>query len=178
MELGLFMQPVHRPDRDYTQALEEDREAILLADRLGYSECWIGEHFTATSEPIPSPLTFCATLIESTERIRFGTGVLSLPAVHPVVVASQTAMFDHLCRGRFILGVGPGSLSSDVEALGGADAPTRGRLVGEATDIILKLWTEDPPYEFDGEFFRFGIKDLTRLDWGVALAIESPRARW
>ena len=79
MQLGLFMQPIHPPSRDYGQVLEEDREAIRLADALGYSECWIGEHFTAAVEPITVPLTFCATLIHETCRIRFGTGVTSLP---------------------------------------------------------------------------------------------------
>lgn len=134
MHLGIFMQPVHPPHRDYTQLLEEDRECILLADRLGYSECWIGEHFTAAVEPITVPLTFCASLIHETKRIKFGTGVLGLPNTHPVAVAAHAAMFDHLAQGRFLMGVGPGSLSSDVEVFGVGDAPTRGRRTGEALD--------------------------------------------
>ena len=35
MKLGMFMQPVHDPKRNYTQVLDEDRETILLADELG-----------------------------------------------------------------------------------------------------------------------------------------------
>ena len=38
MQLGMFMQPVHDPKRDYTQALADDWETIILADRLGFSE--------------------------------------------------------------------------------------------------------------------------------------------
>lgn len=173
MQLGMFMQPVHRPDRDYTQVLDEDRETILLADRLGFSEIWIGEHFTATTEPITVPLTFMATLIGETSRIKFGTGVLALPAVHPVVVAAHAAMFDHLSRGRFLMGVGPGSLSSDIEALeSGADPALRGRKVGEAIDVILDLWKGEAPYRFDGEFYKFGIEDLSRLEWGVGKLVK------
>jgi alkanesulfonate monooxygenase SsuD/methylene tetrahydromethanopterin reductase-like flavin-dependent oxidoreductase (luciferase family) len=168
----MFMQPVHRPDRDYTRVLDEDREAVVLADRLGYSECWIGEHFTATSEPITVPLTFCATLLDATEQIRFGTAVMALPAVHPVVAAAHAAMFDHLARGRFMLGVGPGSLSSDIEVLRGGDPAERGRLVGEATDIILDLWTKDPPFRFQGEFYDFGLEELSRVDWGVGQLVK------
>ena len=36
MKLGFFTMPIHPPGRDYTQTLKEDREAVLLADRLGY----------------------------------------------------------------------------------------------------------------------------------------------
>ncbi len=51
MELGLFAQPVHRPEKPWLQALNEDREAVILADQLGFSEAWIGEHFTTKVEP-------------------------------------------------------------------------------------------------------------------------------
>ena len=37
MKLGFFTMPLHPPGRDYTQTLKEDREAVLLADRLGAS---------------------------------------------------------------------------------------------------------------------------------------------
>ena len=44
MELGLFAQPVHRPEKSWATALAEDREAVILADRLGFYAVWIGEH--------------------------------------------------------------------------------------------------------------------------------------
>ena len=172
MELGMFMQPVHPPHRNLTEVYQEDREAILLADKLGFSECWIGEHFTATVEPITVPLTFCATLIAETRQIRFGTGVFGLPITHPVQVAAHAAMFDHLCQGRFLMGVGPGSLSSDVEVFATGDPATRGAKVGEALDIILKLWSEDPPYEVAGEYWQFSLKDLSREAWGVGRLVK------
>jgi alkanesulfonate monooxygenase SsuD/methylene tetrahydromethanopterin reductase-like flavin-dependent oxidoreductase (luciferase family) len=172
MELGIFMQPVHPPARDYTTVLEEDREAIRLADELGYSECWIGEHFTAAIEPITVPLTFCASLIPETRNIRFGTGVIGLPATHPVVVAAHAAMFDHLCKGRFLMGVGPGSLSSDVEVFRSGDPQRRGRMVGEALDIILELWAGEAPYRFEGEFYDFALEDVSRIDWGVGQLVK------
>jgi len=172
MQLGLFMQPVHPPHRDYTQLLAEDREAIKLADELGYAECWIGEHFTAVTEPITVPLTFCATLIHETRQIKFGTGVIGLPVQHPVVVAAHAAMFDHLSSGRFLMGVGPGTLASDVEVFQTGDPQTRGRRTGEALDIILKLWEGEAPYSFDGEFHKFSLENLSRLDWGVGRLVK------
>ena len=56
MRLGLFMMPLHPPTRDYHQMLEEDLEAVIHADRLGFDDVWIGEHFSSMTEPITSPL--------------------------------------------------------------------------------------------------------------------------
>src|SRR5712664_2264281 len=85
MKVGLFMMPLHDPKRNYTEVLQEDREAILLAEKLGYDEAWVGEHYSAATEPIPDPLQFMATLIPITKSIKFGTSVLNLPQHHPAV---------------------------------------------------------------------------------------------
>jgi alkanesulfonate monooxygenase SsuD/methylene tetrahydromethanopterin reductase-like flavin-dependent oxidoreductase (luciferase family) len=77
MRLGLFMMPLHPPTRDYHQMLEEDLEAVVLADRLGFDDVWIGEHFSSMTEPITSPLTFMAKAIPLTSRVRLCTGVLN-----------------------------------------------------------------------------------------------------
>ena len=76
--LGFFIQPVHPPSRRYADVLREDREAVVLADRLGYREAFIGEHLVDTAETITSSLAFIAHLAEACPSIRFGTGVLPL----------------------------------------------------------------------------------------------------
>ena len=83
MRLGLFMMPLHPPTRDYHQMLEEDLEAVVLADRLGFDDVWVGEHFSSMTEPVTSPLTFLAKAIPLTKRVRLCTGVLNLPQQHP-----------------------------------------------------------------------------------------------
>ena len=50
MKLGFFIMPVHPPARVYAETLREDREAFILADRLGYSEGYCGEHLTDLAE--------------------------------------------------------------------------------------------------------------------------------
>jgi alkanesulfonate monooxygenase SsuD/methylene tetrahydromethanopterin reductase-like flavin-dependent oxidoreductase (luciferase family) len=157
VELGMFTMPFHHPARDYATILEEDREAIILADRLGYSEVFVGEHFTSWSERITSPLIFLATLVDRTEQIRFGTGVINLPQLHPATVAAHAAMFDQLCRGRFIMGIGPGGLLSDLEIFDVGQAELRPQMVLESIDAILKLWAEDPPYRIDGRFWKISL---------------------
>jgi hypothetical protein len=52
VHIGLFMMPLHRPERDYAGMLAEDAEAILHADRVGFEEAWAGERYTAKTEPI------------------------------------------------------------------------------------------------------------------------------
>src|SRR5260221_7996430 len=104
MKLGLFMMPLHDPKRNYTQVLQEDREAILLAERLGYDEAWVGEHYSCTTEPIPDPLQFMATLIPITKTIKFGTSVLNLAQHHPAVLAGNFTIVDSLMEGSVFMG--------------------------------------------------------------------------
>ena len=87
MRLGLFMMPVHPPGRVLADTLAEDEKKALYADRLGFDELWLGEHFSATTEPIPSPLMFMAGLVPRTKNLTFGTAVICLPNHHPVKVA-------------------------------------------------------------------------------------------
>ena len=55
MEYGIFMMPSHPPEREVFQAHQWDLDCLVLADKLGFSEAWIGEHYTALWEPVPSP---------------------------------------------------------------------------------------------------------------------------
>ncbi|HYM31213.1 MAG TPA: LLM class flavin-dependent oxidoreductase [Candidatus Cybelea sp.] len=159
VQLGMFTMPFHHPDRDYAAILTEDQDAVVLADELGFSEVFVGEHFSSWSERISSPLIFLATVIARTKRIRLGTGVINLPQQHPVTVAAQAAMFDHLSRGRLIMGIGPGGLVSDLELFNPAAPELRPQMVLEAIDTVLRLWIDDPPYDIDGRFWKFSLKN-------------------
>ncbi len=149
MRLGLFMMPLHPPERPMHETLAEDTEKSLLADRLGFQELWIGEHFSASSEPIASPMIFMASLLPAT-RLTFATGVINLPNHHPAIVAAEVAQFDHMSQGRFIMGIGPGGLASDWELFGNTDAAQRGKRMLSHIDTILQIWRQDPPYAIEG----------------------------
>jgi alkanesulfonate monooxygenase SsuD/methylene tetrahydromethanopterin reductase-like flavin-dependent oxidoreductase (luciferase family) len=152
MDLGLFMMPLHDPRRNYTKLLQDDREAIILADRLGYAEAWVGEHTTCSSEPIADPLQFMATLIHATSQIKFATGVLNLPQQHPATVAARVAQFDHLSGGRYIMGVGPGGLVTDMELFKTFEM-NRAEMTVESIRMIHKIWDSDPPYNITGKYW-------------------------
>ena len=167
MRLGFFMMPVHPPTRSFTDTLAEDTEKSLLADRLGFEELWLGEHFSATSEPIPSPLMFMAGLVPRTKNLRFATGVINLPNHDPVIVAAEVAQFDHMSRGRFMLGVGPGGLLSDFELFRHTDVALRNRKVVESVRIMRQIWSQDPPYDIDGEFWKVRLTQNVVSDLGI-----------
>lgn len=170
LQLGFFIQPVHPPQRRYADVLREDREAVALADALGFSEAFIGEHLADRAETITSSLCFIASLADRCTRIVFGTGVLALPNYHPVMAASQIAMVDHLVGGRLLLGIGPG-VAPDAEALGdfGTD---RARKFKEGLDHVLRIWAEDPPYDIEGEFYRTTTRRTLKPEIGAGRVIR------
>jgi len=110
MRLGFFTMPLHPPQRAPAETLAEDREAIILADRLGFHDAFVGEHLTEPSENVSNSFIFLATLIHHTRTIKLATGTSNLSHSHPALIAAHAAMFDHLSNGRFIFGVSPGAL--------------------------------------------------------------------
>jgi alkanesulfonate monooxygenase SsuD/methylene tetrahydromethanopterin reductase-like flavin-dependent oxidoreductase (luciferase family) len=170
MKLGIFMMPVHPLHRSHAETLKEDRETVILADQLGYHDAFIGEHLTDQAENITNSLLFLATLIHSTKRIKLASGTCNLSQIHPTVVAANAAMFDHLAEGRFILGVSPGALVSDAEALGILDED-RNKMFSEAIDVILEIWSREPPYEIDlpGNRFKVTTRKTMHLEMGVGI---------
>lgn len=170
MKLGIFMMPVHPLHRDPTVTLREDRETVILADQLGFHDVFIGEHLTDKAENITNSLLFLATLIHSTRQIKLGTGTCNLSQQHPVLVAAQAAMFDHLAQGRFILGVSPGALPSDAEAIGILNED-RNKMFAEAIDVILKIWEGEAPYDIDLPGNRFKVTTRTYMDLALGTGI-------
>jgi alkanesulfonate monooxygenase SsuD/methylene tetrahydromethanopterin reductase-like flavin-dependent oxidoreductase (luciferase family) len=171
MKLGYFTMPLHPPSRDYTAVLKEDREAILLAERLGFCEAFVGEHITDLAEPVTSCLTFIATLIHETSQIRLGSGTVNLPNSHPATIAAQVAMVDHLLEGRFLFGISPGGLLSDAEVFGNLDGDRTAMFV-EAIDQVLAIWTTDAPYNLRGKYWTISTERTLRRDIGQGIIVK------
>ncbi|AKS33422.1 LLM class flavin-dependent oxidoreductase [Mycolicibacterium goodii] len=170
MRLGYFAMPLHPAGRPWSETLREDREAVILADRLGFHDAFIGEHLTDRHENITNSLVFLATLISDTRQIRLGTGTTNLSQQHPVLVAANSAMFDHLAEGRFILGISAGALPSDAEALGILDQD-RNAIFAEAIDVITAIWESEPPYSLVREGGRFSVTTVKTYDPDLGVGI-------
>lgn len=168
MRLGYFTMPVHPMHRSWTETLKQDRKAIILADKLGFASAFVGEHLTDACENITNSMTFLATLIPETKQIKLATGTANLSQKHPLLVATQAAMFDHLAEGRFILGISAGALPTDSEALGTLNED-RNKMFAEAIDVILAIWERDPPYniDFPDNRYKITVEKTAALHLGV-----------
>jgi alkanesulfonate monooxygenase SsuD/methylene tetrahydromethanopterin reductase-like flavin-dependent oxidoreductase (luciferase family) len=160
MNLGLFMMPLHPPSKPIAQCYDEDAELLILADQLGYREAWIGEHATMAWENIPAPDQFIARVAPFTSQMRFGTGVVLMAQHHPANTANRIAQLDHLTKGRINFGVGTGNVPTDLELFGidGASG-LPGIMLFRALEIILALWTQDPPYDLPGQFWPLRVRN-------------------
>tara|TARA_B100000676_G_scaffold261025_1_gene271133 strand:- start:19682 stop:20872 length:1191 start_codon:yes stop_codon:yes gene_type:complete len=138
MKYGIFLAPFHDLKENPTQAMQRDMWLLEYLDELGYAEAWVGEHHSGGFEIISCPEVFIAAAAERTKHIKLGTGVVSLPYHHPFMVAGRATQLDHMTRGRFMLGVGPGALVGDAYRMG-IDPEAQRRMMNESLDVIVKL---------------------------------------
>ena len=166
------MMPLHPADKDVGISYEEDRQLVLLADKLNYQEAWMGEHYSSTAEPVTSPLIFNASLISETKNIKFGSGVISLPQQHPAVVAGQVSLLDHLSKGRVIMGVGAGGLVSDWELFDNEDGRKRAITMIESVEAILEFWKDNESYNYKGEFLDISLNKNIVSELGIGRFVK------
>lgn len=155
MEIGIFLMPAHPPERTLYDATRWDLDVIELADQLGYVEAWVGEHFTVPWEPICAPDLLLAQALLRTQQIKLAPGAHLLPYHHPVELAHRVAYFDHLAQGRFMLGVGASGIPGDwaLYDVDGKNGEHR-EMTREALEIMLRIWTEDEPWEHRGKYWN------------------------
>lgn len=138
LRCGIFLPPFHPNDEDPLLCFERDFELMQHLDKLGFQEAWIGEHHSGGYETYGSPELFIATAAERTKHIRLGTGVISLPYHHPLMVADRMVQLDIQTRGRAMFGFGPGLLVSDAMMLG-IDADKQRARMAESLNVIMRL---------------------------------------
>ena len=160
MKLGMFMMPSHPPERGFKAGQEWDLEVIRTADTLGYSEIWIGEHFTSPWEPNPSPDVLIAQALLQTKQIKLAPGAHLLPYHHPAELACRVAFMDHLAEGRYMLGIGASGLPSDwqlfqVDGIG----PQTREMTRESLDIMLKIWESDGGLDYEGKYWHVNVPE-------------------
>lgn len=156
MQFGLFMMPLHPPYRPFADCYDRDIDQIVLADRLGFREAWVGEHITERWENAPAPDLLIAKALALTSTIVLGTGVTLLALHNPVYLAHRIAMLDHLARGRFQWGIGGGGIPTDLAFFGidpSEPSAVRARSA-EVLDIVLKLWASEGTFHYPGQYFQ------------------------
>jgi alkanesulfonate monooxygenase SsuD/methylene tetrahydromethanopterin reductase-like flavin-dependent oxidoreductase (luciferase family) len=175
LRLGMFLMPVHNPAKPLAQCLDEDLELVVKCEELGFDEFWVGEHHSSSLENIVMPEIFIAKALALTRRIRLGPAPVCLQYHHPVHVASRLAFLDHLSHGRLNVCFGPGAIPTDLEVYG-LDPKDSSARVAEAIDLVLRLWAGDPPYEFEGRFWKVRLKDHLDPEMGLG-SLHKPLQR-
>jgi probable F420-dependent oxidoreductase len=148
-------------------------ELVQAAEEAGFESAWTVQHTVIPENhaskypyspdgrlfgnvfdfPRPDPLIWIAYVAARTSRIKFGTGVLILPQLSPVVTAKQVATLDFMSGGRTLLGIGVGWLREEFEAIG-ASFDDRAARNDEYVEVMRALWSQDRP-SFQGEFINF-----------------------
>ena len=179
MKFGIFLGPFHRVGENPTLAIQRDLELIEWLDHLGFDEAWIGEHHSAGWEIISSPEVFIAAAAERTRNIKLGTGVISLPYHHPLMVANRIVQLDHMTKGRVLFGVGPGALPGDAYMMGIPHETQRERM-DESLSVIIRLFTETDPITYKSDWFELNeglvhLRPYTKPYMPISVAsVQSP----
>lgn len=160
MKFGLFSAAI-TDDGDFREIAAETYDEwlseVVLADRLGFSEAWIAEHPAGPGHSRPDTLAsaelFICKAAGLTKQIRFGTAVRPIAFYQPIQVALEACMVDHLTHGRYNFGFGSG-LGPTIAFQRGLDDNRRRDRMHEAMEIILRCWTSEEPFDWDGEFYH------------------------
>jgi probable F420-dependent oxidoreductase len=189
----------------YSNRIEDFPVIARHAEGLGFERVWIGEHVVA---PLDSDITSSAdvhkgrkrppvvvsdnrfydlwTMIgavaASTSRLKIAAGIAVLPLRHPLVTVRSCLTAQALSGGRFSLGVGPGWLESEFEALG-VEFRKRGALTDEGIAILRKalgggvVSNDGPKYPFKPLEMTQAAVDVPILIGGVSKAAFVRAAR-
>lgn len=142
-------------------------EQIRWADTRGFDAVVLSEHHVSAEGYLPSPLVMGGAVAAATEHLAITLAALVAPLHHPIRLAEDLAVLDHLAGGRLmvVLGIGYRPLEFDVFD---ADRTRRGRRVEEVVGILRAAWTGEP---FDYEGSTVTVRPMPLTPGGPMLAI-------
>mgnify|MGYP003583790735 CR=1 FL=1 len=119
-------------------------EQIVQAEAFGFDSAWVAQHhFHEAEGGLPSPLVFLASVAAQTQRIRLGTGIVTLPLENPVRAAEDAVVLDLLTGGRLEFGVGTGGTPSSFSAFG-LHSDQRAEVFAAHLGLLRDAWAGRP----------------------------------
>ncbi len=160
MLFSTFLFPDSRdPGRD-GQVIDETLREAMLADRLGADIVWLAEHHFDGISVYADPMVLAGALAASLHHAGLGFAVIQTALHHPIRLAEQMALLDHLTKGRLIVGLGRGSSYNIYDYQGfGIDHHEAQARLDEAEAIMLRAWTEGD-FVHDGRFWQLKVPML------------------
>lgn len=183
MKFGILYNTDYYPEvhGSASQYYHQILEQVQFEEELGFDAVWFGEHHYS-GYSFGSPPVIAMAAAGRTKKIRLGTGVSLIPLNHPIRLAEEYAMLDVLSGGRLEYGIGRGFLKYS-HLIFGIDEDENHARYHEGTDIIVKAWTSQGPFSYDGDFWKlqdytFFPKPLQQPHPPVMLQISSFPVRW
>lgn len=160
MKFSTFLFPDSRdPAKDGAVIDETVREAVL-ADRLGADVVWLAEHHFDGIAVYGDPMVLAGALATALPRAALGFAVIQTALHHPIRLAEQMALLDHLMKGKLIVGLGRGSSFNIYDYQGfGIDHHEAQARLDEAEAIMVKAWTEGD-FDHHGRFWQVQVPML------------------
>ncbi len=152
MQFGIFDQNDRGP-YPLAEQYENRLKLIEFYDSAGFRTYHMSEHHATPLSQTPSPSAFLGAVAQRTRRIRFGPLVYVLPAHHPLRLAEEICMLDHLSRGRLEVGIGRGASAHELTYFG-VDPEAAPAMYVEAFDVIRLALTLDE-VNFRGKHYTF-----------------------
>ena len=152
LQFGVF----DHMDRAGAPLAEQYENRLRLAeayDEAGFDRLHIAEHHSTPLGMAPSPGIFLSAVAQRTRRLRFGPLVYPIKLYHPLRLAEEICMLDHLSRGRFEFGIGKGASPIELGLFGVDPADTEPQFA-EALAVLKQALTQDT-VDFEGRFYRF-----------------------
>jgi alkanesulfonate monooxygenase SsuD/methylene tetrahydromethanopterin reductase-like flavin-dependent oxidoreductase (luciferase family) len=142
MKFGVFLS-MYYPDtqKPYHELLKETIEICQYAEELGFDAVFIPEHHFVNFITNPSALSLAIHIANHTKRIRLITAVVVMPWYHPLALAEELALVDHISNGRIELGVARGANKYEFDRMG-VDIKNSREIMEESLDIMLKAFQQ------------------------------------
>jgi probable F420-dependent oxidoreductase len=155
-----FSVPQAAAFRDGRLAVDDLVAFVRHAESLGFRDVVVADHILVPpnwarviGDVFVDAFTVLAYLAAETERLQLVLGCVVVPYRQPISVAKAMATLDQLSGGRAALGVVPGYLRAEFDALG-VPFDERLPMTDEFIQIMRTVWTDDHA-TFHGAYHSF-----------------------
>ena len=161
MKYSNFIFPESRDQAQDGAILDEVMAEVRLTEALGFDALWLSEHHFDGNCAYVDPISFAAAIATATSRIKIGLAVAQMSLHHPIRIAEQLSLIDHLSKGRLLVGLGRGTNYNIYEYQGyGIDPAEAQARFEEAVDVVMQAWTSESGFRHTGRFWDLNVPVL------------------